>query len=62
LKIFGSVATYFGPYGQAIGGGLGLFGGMIDVLTPQLKPVTFKDLNPISYINLQNKEYSLNVT
>jgi hypothetical protein len=62
LKIFGSISTYFGPYGQAIGGALGLSGGMIDVFTPQLKPVSFKDLNPISYINLKDKESSLSVT
>lgn len=34
LKIGGTIASYFGPYGQAIGGGLGLFGGIIDVFTP----------------------------
>ncbi len=34
LKIVGSIATFFGPYGQAIGGALTLGGGVIDVLTP----------------------------
>ncbi len=52
LKIVGSVANYFGPYGQAIGGALSLGGGVIDVLSPHRQPLSFKELNPISYINL----------
>ncbi len=56
LKIVVSVANYFSPYGQAIGGALSLGGGVMDVLTPHRQPLSFKEINPSNYIDLQNKK------
>lgn len=59
MKFFGKVAGLFGPKGKAVGVGLQAGAAVMDSLTPPPEPVTGKDLNPATYLNMDNGLNSL---
>lgn len=52
LKLVGSVASYFGPYGAAAGAVINLGAGIAEtVISPGGKPLAVKELSPTSYLS-----------
>jgi hypothetical protein len=55
FKLVGSMVSYFGPIGQALGGTMSLTGSAMDFFAPNFKPLTLKDLSPTTYLGLAEK-------
>ena len=59
LKVFGTAASFFGPKGEVAGAALNFAGQAVDFFTPSASPVSGKQLNPATYLNMNNElEYS----
>lgn len=48
------MAGHLGPKGQTAGAVLNYAGNNLDFLTPTLKPISNKALNPATYLNMDN--------
>lgn len=59
LKLFGTAASFFGPKGEVAGAALNFAGQAVDFFTPSVSPLSRKELNPATYLNMNNElEYS----